>query len=154
VPLTGKNGTVLVQDTTGTIAHAEGPMQFIPSTWQKWGEDGNADGVRDIDNVYDATLGAAMYLCATSLQLETDAGLQAAYFSYNHSNDYVTEVLAYAKSYEAADASGLIPTMLLVPLWALAPPAPPAPSNTGAAGASTTTVVGSATTTSTTLSRR
>jgi len=122
VPLTGKNGTVLVQDPSGAFSHAEGPMQFLPSTWEKWGADGNGDGIKDVDNIYDATLGAAMYLCATSHDLETDAGLMAAYRSYNHSDAYVAEVLAFAKGYQAADAAGLVPPMSPVPLWAIAPP--------------------------------
>jgi membrane-bound lytic murein transglycosylase B len=126
VPLTGKNGTDLIQNGSGDFAHAEGPMQFIPSTWRSWGRDGNGDGVKDVDNVYDAAFGAAAYLCATSHDLETDDGLKAAYLSYNHSDAYVTEVLAYAKSYQAADAAGLIPPMTPLPLWALAPPPPPA----------------------------
>jgi membrane-bound lytic murein transglycosylase B len=144
VPLTGKNGTVLVQ-AGGAFAHAEGPMQFIPSTWLAWGEDGNGDGIRDVDNIYDATLGAAMYLCASSLDLETDDGLKVAYRSYNQSDDYVTEVLAYAKSYEAANAAGLIPPMAPIPLWALAPPTPVpvvaggAPGTAGGTSATSTT---------------
>ncbi|HZQ56704.1 MAG TPA: lytic murein transglycosylase [Acidimicrobiales bacterium] len=121
VPLTGRNGTTLIQDQNGEFAHAEGPMQFIPSTWARWGEDGNGDGVKDVDNIYDATLGAAMYLCATSKDLQTDDNLQAAYFSYNHSNDYATEVLAYAKVYQVADAAGLVPHPAPEPLWVLAP---------------------------------
>jgi membrane-bound lytic murein transglycosylase B len=130
VPLTGQDGTALVQ-AAGGYAHAEGPMQFIPSTWAVWGRDGNGDGVKDIDNVYDAALGAANYLCATTHELETDLGLLAAYFSYNHSTDYATEVLAYAKSYEAADAAGLIPPLAAQPLYTLAPaPAAPAASTT------------------------
>ena len=147
VPLTGRNGTVLVQ-AGDAFAHAEGPMQFIPSTWLAWGQDGNGDGIEDVDNIYDATLGAAMYLCASSLDLETDDGLKVAYRSYNHSDDYVTEVLAYAKSYEAADTAGLIPPMAPIPLWALAPP-PPAPVAANATPATADGTTGTSTTTST-----
>jgi membrane-bound lytic murein transglycosylase B len=130
VPLTGQGGTALVQDSSGGFAQAEGPMQFIPSTWAKWGRDGNGDGVKDLDNIYDATLGAAAYLCATTHELETDLGLLAAYFSYNHSTDYATEVLAYAKSYEAADAAGLIPPLSPAPLYTLAPTPPTTSTST------------------------
>jgi membrane-bound lytic murein transglycosylase B len=122
VPLTGQNGTALIQDPNGDFSHAEGPMQFIPSTWAVWGQDGNGDNVKDVDNIYDATLGAATYLCATSKDLQTDDNLKAAYFSYNHSTDYANEVLAYAKVYQAADAAGLIPPPSPQPLWVLAPP--------------------------------
>ncbi len=127
VPLTGSNGTALVTDANGAYARAEGPMQFIPSTWARWGADGNGDGVKNVDNIYDAAVGAARYLCATSTQLQADAGLQAAYMSYNHSADYVTEVLAFAHSYELADADGLIPPLSPTPLYTVAPPQPPPP---------------------------
>jgi membrane-bound lytic murein transglycosylase B len=122
VPLTGQNGTALIETSSGDYAHAEGPMQFIPSTWAVWGRDGNGDGKKDVDNIYDASLGAAAYLCATTTALDTDPGLEAAYLSYNDSTDYVTEVLAYAHSYEAAQIDGLIPPMAPIPLYALAPP--------------------------------
>jgi membrane-bound lytic murein transglycosylase B len=149
VPLTGKNGTSLIETANGDYAHAEGPMQFIPSTWLVWGQDGNGDGVKDVDNIYDATLGAANYLCATSHDLESDDGLMAAYHSYNHSDAYVTEVLAYAKSYQAADAAGLIAPMSSIPLWALAPPAPTSVPGTGVT--TSTTLPGAAPHPSTTI---
>jgi membrane-bound lytic murein transglycosylase B len=120
VPLTGEDGTALIE-SGGEYAHAEGPMQFIPSTWAIWGRDAIGDGNKDVDNIYDAALGAAAYLCATSTALDTDPGLEAAYLSYNHSQDYVTEVLAYAHSYEEAQVDGLIPPMAPEPLYTLAP---------------------------------
>jgi membrane-bound lytic murein transglycosylase B len=136
VPLTGQNGTALVVDSDGAYAQAEGPMQFIPSTWAEWGRDGNGNGIADPNNIYDSSLAAADYLCASSLDLETDQGLETAYFSYNHSADYVAEVLAYAHSYEAADIGGLIPPMAPVPLYTLAPPAGPGPPTSATADAS------------------
>src|SRR5690606_4423413 len=42
---------------------AQGPMQFITSTWARMGRDGNGDGTVDPQNYYDATLAAAHYLC-------------------------------------------------------------------------------------------
>ncbi|WP_425274969.1 lytic murein transglycosylase [Streptomyces monomycini] len=39
-------------------------MQFIPSTWGSWGADGDGDGVKDPNNMFDAALGTARYLCA------------------------------------------------------------------------------------------
>ncbi|HJV98913.1 MAG TPA: lytic murein transglycosylase [Arthrobacter sp.] len=41
-----------------------GPMQFIPSTWQLVGRDGNGDGTAKPFNIDDAALSAATYLCA------------------------------------------------------------------------------------------
>jgi membrane-bound lytic murein transglycosylase B len=101
--------------------HAVGPMQFIGSTWAKWGVDGNGDGVANPNNVYDASLSTAHYLCTAAADLDTPAGLRAAYFSYNHSDAYVTDALAAAASYEAADAAGTVPALSPVPLYSSAP---------------------------------
>lgn len=79
--------------------HAAGPMQFIPSTWRKWGSDGNEDGDEDPNNVVDAAYAAARYLCASGADLRTGEGWSRAIFSYNHSNDYVRSVLARANQY-------------------------------------------------------
>lgn len=105
IPLTGSGGTARIGDSDGglidgdaVLDRAAGPMQFIPQTWARWGGDGNGDGVRDIQNLYDATVGAAAYLCASG-PLTDDAGLSRAYFSYNHSLAYVANVLAGAKRY-------------------------------------------------------
>lgn len=78
---------------------AVGPMQFIPSTWAKWGADGNGDGKRDPSNIFDATLAAGRYLCAGDRDLSTAAGLKAAVFSYNHSEPYYLTVLAWGTAY-------------------------------------------------------
>lgn len=121
VRLDGTGGTAAVTAANGDFAHAEGPMQFIPSAWALWGRDGNGDHRVDVDNIYDAAMGTATYLCSVSTELTTDAGLQAAYFSYNHSAYYVNEVLAYAHAYAAADAAGAVPPMAPLPLYRLAP---------------------------------
>ena len=92
----------------GTVArwdHAVGPLQFLPSTWARWGADGNGDGVASPDQIDDAALAAARYLCASGTMTNA-AGWRAAVFSYNHSNAYVNEVAGIANRY-AADASGL-----------------------------------------------
>lgn len=89
-------------DGDPTVDHAVGPMQFIPSTWRRWGRDGNGDGVADPQNLYDAALSAAAYLCASGPGLEADAGLRRAYFSYNHSHAYVEQVLGHARDYQRA----------------------------------------------------
>ena len=73
-------------------------MQFIPSTWERWGRDGNGDGVRDPQNLYDATAAAAAYLC-NGRRLTDDDGLRAGYLSYNRSVAYVERVLSFAHSY-------------------------------------------------------
>jgi membrane-bound lytic murein transglycosylase B len=98
--LDGSNGTQAVPATDGGRLtgdpmwdHAVGPLQFIPSTWRRWGRNGNPN------NIYDASLAAATYLCAAVPDVTTDAGLAAAFHAYNHSDGYVAEVLAYAHAY-------------------------------------------------------
>jgi membrane-bound lytic murein transglycosylase B len=73
-------------------------MQFIPSTWRRFARDGNGDGERDPQNLYDATAAAAAYLCH-GRRVDTEAGLRAGYFSYNHSLAYVDAVLGHAYGY-------------------------------------------------------
>jgi membrane-bound lytic murein transglycosylase B len=97
----------LIADTDGgsidgdtTYDRAVGPMQFIPSTWDRWGRDGNDDGVVDPQNIYDAAAAAAAYLC-NGRRLTDDAGLRAGYFSYNQSAVYVERVLGFAHTYAA-----------------------------------------------------
>ncbi|WNM31139.1 lytic transglycosylase domain-containing protein [Streptomyces sp. Li-HN-5-11] len=91
-----------VRDTDGgawdgdpVYDRAVGPMQFIPSTWARWGADGNGDGVADPDNVYDAALAAGRYLCAGGRDLSDPAGLDAAILGYNHSEAYLRTVRAW-----------------------------------------------------------
>ncbi|WP_314416145.1 C40 family peptidase [Streptomyces kroppenstedtii] len=43
---------------------AEGIAQFMPSTWEKHGIDGNSDGKRDVRDPEDAIPSSAKYLCA------------------------------------------------------------------------------------------
>ncbi|MEO6605922.1 MAG: lytic transglycosylase domain-containing protein [Aeromicrobium sp.] len=82
-----------------TWDHAVGPMQFIPSTWRKWGADGNGDGVANPNNIHDASYAAGLYLCASGGDMRTDSGWSKAVFSYNHSDDYVRSVLNRANQY-------------------------------------------------------
>jgi membrane-bound lytic murein transglycosylase B len=79
--------------------HAVGPLQFIPSTWARWGADADGDGARDPNDIDDAALAAARYLCASGGDLESAEGWTAAVYSYNHSDAYVADVLAWANRY-------------------------------------------------------
>jgi hypothetical protein len=84
-------------------AGAEGPMQFIPSTWAEWGIDGfGPPGAPDIMNPLDAVPSAARLLCASGGG--NSATLRGAIFSYNHAAWYVDEVLALAGEYARSDA--------------------------------------------------
>jgi membrane-bound lytic murein transglycosylase B len=81
--------------------HAVGPMQFIPSTWQLVGRDGNGDGTADPFNIDDAALGAATYLCGHGRDLTTAEGWTDAIYSYNQSDSYIRQVRDQATAYAA-----------------------------------------------------
>jgi membrane-bound lytic murein transglycosylase B len=81
--------------------HAVGPMQFIPSTWQLAGRDGNGDGTADPFNIDDAALSAATYLCAHGRDLTTADGWTDAIYSYNQSDSYIQQVRDQATAYAA-----------------------------------------------------
>jgi membrane-bound lytic murein transglycosylase B len=92
----------LIRDTDGgahdgdtVYDRAVGPMQFIPSTWARWGADGNDDGRADPDNVFDAALSAGRYLCAGGADLSVSGELDAAILGYNHSQAYLRTVRAW-----------------------------------------------------------
>ncbi|MFJ4981344.1 lytic murein transglycosylase [Streptomyces coeruleorubidus] len=93
---------VLIRDTDGgahdgdtAYDRAVGPMQFIPSTWARWGADGNGDGRTDPNNVFDAALAAGRYLCAGGRDLSVPAQLDRAILGYNHSAAYLRTVRAW-----------------------------------------------------------
>lgn len=76
--------------------HAIGPFQFLPSTWALYSSDGNGDGISDPNNIDDASLAAARYLCSDNADLSTGAGWSSAILSYNHSAAYLDSVLEEA----------------------------------------------------------
>ena len=89
-----------VYDGDRTYDRAVGPMQFIPSTWLRFGVDMDQDGRRDPQDIDDAAGATAAYLCFGGRDLGTDAGLRAGVFSYNHSSEYVELVLAWKAHYD------------------------------------------------------
>jgi len=76
-----------------SYANAQGPMQFLPSTWKGHGVDGNGDGVADINNVEDAILSGAYYLKACG-----GSNVQRALWGYNPSQAYYNKVMKVARS--------------------------------------------------------
>jgi membrane-bound lytic murein transglycosylase B len=85
-------------DGDTTWDRAVGPMQFIPTTWAWAGRDGDGDGVQNPHDLDDAALAAGDYLCAGT-SLSTGAGMKAAIFRYNPSDDYVSLVRAFERGY-------------------------------------------------------
>lgn len=98
--LDGSNGSAAIRDASGNWVRAEGPMQFLPSTWAAWGTDGNGDGRADPNNIFDAALAAGHYLCAGSRDLNQSGDLSQAILSYNHSDTYLATVLAWISYYQ------------------------------------------------------
>ncbi len=68
-------------------AGAQGPMQFLPSTWEAYGLGG------DIHDEADAVAGAANYLQASG----APGDYREALYHYNPVDAYVTAVMQYAK---------------------------------------------------------
>ncbi|MFC8537660.1 lytic transglycosylase domain-containing protein [Streptomyces sp. NPDC057249] len=120
-PVLNGAGFANIPDTDGgaydgdaTYDRAVGPMQFIPSTWAHWGRDGNGDGRRDPNNVYDAALAAGAYLCAGTRDLSIPSDMNRAILSYNHSETYLRTVLSWLEFYRkgihpVTDGTGPIP---------------------------------------------
>jgi cell wall-associated NlpC family hydrolase len=80
------------QNLGPSSAGAVGWMQFMPSTWARWGIDANGDGVADPNNPTDAIFSAARYLVGCGGQFD----IAKAVYCYNHSQAYVHEVLGLA----------------------------------------------------------
>lgn len=82
----------LVESRMGRIrgtssAGAQGPMQFLPSTWERYGQGG------DINSPKDSILAAGRYLKAAG----APADMARALYAYNHSDRYVRAVTIYAQ---------------------------------------------------------
>ena len=74
-----------------SVAGAQGPMQFIPTTWARWGRG-------DINSPRDAIMAAARYLDASGFN--RPGGRPGAIFSYNNHPAYVRGVTLLAQRME------------------------------------------------------
>jgi membrane-bound lytic murein transglycosylase B len=75
-----------------SVAGAQGPMQFIPTTWARWGRG-------DVDDPADAIMAAARYLASNGFT-RGPRGVANALFEYNNHPAYVRGVTAYARVME------------------------------------------------------
>ncbi len=92
----------LVETRMGRIrgdssAGARGPMQFLPATWEIYGEGG------DITSDHDAIFAAARLLKSRG----APSDMARALFAYNNSNSYVRAITAYAEVIRADERAYL-----------------------------------------------
>ena len=122
VELSGGSGVRTIEDTDGgeldgdaEYDRAVGPLQFIPQSWEMHGRDGNGDRRADPQNIDDAALSAAAYLCAGG-SMVSPQGWESAVLSYNDSLDYVEAVYGAAQSIaQAAGVGRAAPAPVTVP---------------------------------------
>jgi hypothetical protein len=112
-PLDGQSNRQAISDTDGgtldtdrTWDRAVGAMQFLPSTWKQYGVDADNDGAIDINDIDDAAMTAAMYLCAGGRDLSTLEGWNAAIHSYNVPEEYRAAVFNATNDYGRRDHAG------------------------------------------------
>jgi len=112
--LDGRHGTQAIPDTDGGLVdhdkqwdRAVGPMQFIPSTWSVVKVDADGDGQRNPQDINDASLATAVYLCSGTENLSSRSGQEAAVYRYNHSQQYVDLVLRLMEAYSQGDYTAI-----------------------------------------------
>lgn len=110
IALDGSPGVREIRDTDDGRLDADiswdravGPMQFLPETWERWGARATSDGAEpDPQDIDDAALAAARYLCAQGRDLATPQGWWDAVLAYNRSVDYGQDVFSGADGYAEA----------------------------------------------------
>jgi membrane-bound lytic murein transglycosylase B len=112
IPLDGSPGVKAIPDTDdGRLDgdtkwdRAVGAMQFLPTTWARWGVRANGDGAPpDPQDIDDAALSAGRYLCASGGDLSSAAGWWQAVLTSNESVAYGRTVFDGADAYARAAA--------------------------------------------------
>jgi len=93
-------GNQVMNDGAGGYQRAEGPMQFMPGTWDRYATPGS-----NPQNLFDSALTAGRYLCSGGLDLRDLGQRTRAILRYNNSMAYVANVTAWSLGY----ATGAIP---------------------------------------------
>ena len=94
------------------VAGAEGPMQFLPTTFAQYAV--NADPGHPLSpyDPADAIYTAAAMLCARGARSGSPVGIEQAVFAYDHAQWYVTDVMSWAANYAAQGGSGTVATAI------------------------------------------
>jgi membrane-bound lytic murein transglycosylase B len=106
LPLDGKGGRQEIRDTDqgmtdkdATYDRAVGPLQFIPATWMAYKVDADNNGVADPNDIDDASLTAATYLCQGGRDMSRADAWWDAILSYNAVRPYAQKVFDAANEY-------------------------------------------------------
>jgi membrane-bound lytic murein transglycosylase B len=106
LPLDGKGGRQEIRDTDQgaidkdtTYDRAVGPLQFIPTTWLAFKVDADNNGVEDPNDIDDASLAAATYLCQGGRDMSKADAWWDAILSYNAVRPYAQKVFEAANDY-------------------------------------------------------
>jgi hypothetical protein len=95
-----QNGTARMAgvESGANVAGAQGPAQFLPSTWARYGVDADAHGSIDPYDPADAITAMAAYLKASGAPQDWPQAL----YAYNHSWAYVEAVMSAADRLQAS----------------------------------------------------
>jgi len=117
----------------GRPVQAMGPMKLLPGTWSRFASDGDGDGKSDPQNLFDAALTTARYLCSGGLNLRNETQAVTAVLRFNNSMAYAQNVLGWAAAYATGFAPLNLPP-ISGPVPRLGPgqlPAGPGPRRSG-----------------------
>jgi membrane-bound lytic murein transglycosylase B len=113
--LTGRHGTQRVPDTDsgrfdrdGRLDRAVGPMMLLPSVWSVVSVDGDSDGRRNPQDIDDATLAAAVLLCAGPGDLRNASVRYREIQRFHGGSDYAKDVLLVRAAYLDAEVPSTV----------------------------------------------
>lgn len=109
-PLDGRGPVALIRDSENgrldgdaVYDRAVGPMQFIPTSWNIYGADGDEDGISDPNDYHDAARAAAAHLCRSAGgEVNSEETMARAVKGYNRSEDYRANVRLWTTIYDHA----------------------------------------------------
>lgn len=88
-------------DEMAIVDRGVGPMQFMPALWGTYGVDSDSNGTRDPQNIHDAALALAVFLCTGTLDLTKSEQVSLTLARFNGVSEYASRVLAAAEFYRA-----------------------------------------------------